>query len=181
MVVADVVARLLAGDDGACEVGNAFALAMPQLRLLRDQLLDLIAARPAAPGGIEKIPIDRSVRAARLRAMKADIAANLDRDDLTVNTLATRHGVTPRYVQLLFDREGTTFTDFLREQRLSLAHRRLTDARFADRSITSIAFDVGFGDLSYFNRLFRRRFRCSPTDVRKAEWGSGSDQTAPRT
>jgi hypothetical protein len=36
--------------------------------------------------------------------------------------------------------------------------RMLTDPRFAGRSITSVAFDAGFGDVSYFNRSFRCRF-----------------------
>jgi AraC-like DNA-binding protein len=32
--------------------------------------------------------------------------------------------------------------------------------------IATIAFDVGFGDLSHFNRQFHRRFGATPTDVR---------------
>jgi AraC-like DNA-binding protein len=35
-----------------------------------------------------------------------------------------------------------------------------------DRSIIGIAFDVGFGNLSYFNRLFRRTYGATPSDVR---------------
>jgi len=31
-----------------------------------------------------------------------------------------------------------------------------------------VAFDAGFGDLSYFNRVFRRRFGATPSDVRAA-------------
>jgi AraC-like DNA-binding protein len=37
-----------------------------------------------------------------------------------------------------------------------------------ERSITSIAFDVGFGNLSHFNRLFRRNYGATPSDVRAA-------------
>jgi AraC-like DNA-binding protein len=44
----------------------------------------------------------------------------------------------------------------------------LTDPRLAARSITSIAFDAGFGDLSYFNRCFRRRYGATPSDVRSS-------------
>lgn len=33
-------------------------------------------------------------------------------------------------------------------------------------SISSVAFEVGFGDLSYFNRSFRKRFGRSPSQVR---------------
>jgi AraC-like DNA-binding protein len=42
----------------------------------------------------------------------------------------------------------------------------LTDSRFADRTVGSIALEVGFNDLSYFHRTFRRRFGATPSDVR---------------
>ena len=45
------------------------------------------------------------------------------------------------------------------------AYDRL-DPRFADRSITSVSFDAGFGDVSYFNRSFRRRFGATPSEIR---------------
>jgi AraC-like DNA-binding protein len=44
----------------------------------------------------------------------------------------------------------------------------LTSPRFRYRPISAIAFDVGFGDLSYFNRLFRRHCQATPSDVRVA-------------
>ena len=55
---------------------------------------------------------------------------------------------------------------------------------FDHRSISSIAFDLGFADLSYFNRTFRRRHEATPTEVRAQ--GSGdracvSGRMAPRT
>jgi AraC-like DNA-binding protein len=52
------------------------------------------------------------------------------------------------------------------EQRLYRAHRTIADPRRADRMISAIAFAAGFGDLSYFNRTFRRRFGMTPSDVR---------------
>lgn len=89
--------------------------------------------------------------------------------------IARRHGVTPRYVQLLFDGAGQTFSEFVVEQRLAQAHRMLTDARFVDWTISAIAFDVGFSNLSYFNRTFLRRFGATPSDVREvARRGSAS-------
>jgi AraC-like DNA-binding protein len=51
---------------------------------------------------------------------------------------------------------------------LSRAHRILSDPRFADRNISSVAFDVGFGDLSYFNRTFRRSYAATPTDIKQS-------------
>ena len=71
-----------------------------------------------------------------------------------------------RYVQQLFEREAETFSEYVLSARLARAHRMLGDPRYAGRSITSIAFDVGFGDLSYFDRSFRRRYGATPRDVR---------------
>jgi AraC-like DNA-binding protein len=51
-------------------------------------------------------------------------------------------------------------------QRLARAYRRLSDARFAHRPVSAIAYEAGFGDLSYFNRTFRRTYGATPSDVR---------------
>jgi AraC-like DNA-binding protein len=53
--------------------------------------------------------------------------------------------------------------------RLEFAYRLLTARRFVARLITSIAFDAGFSDLSHFNRMFRRLYNATPTEVRAAE------------
>ena len=36
------------------------------------------------------------------------------------------------------------------------------------RTIGAIAYDSGFGDLSYFNHAFRRRYGATPSDIRAA-------------
>lgn len=110
----------------------------------------------------------RGQRAARLRAVKDDIRDNLGRRDLTLDALAIRHGVSPRTIRELFGSEETTFTDYVLNQRLSRVHRLLGDPRHAARTISSIAYDCGFGDLSYFNHAFRRRYGATPSDVRAA-------------
>jgi AraC-like DNA-binding protein len=56
----------------------------------------------------------------------------------------------------------------LLEQRLVRVQRMLLDSRLAARTISDIALEAGFGDLSHFNRAFCRRFGESPSDVRAA-------------
>jgi AraC-like DNA-binding protein len=107
------------------------------------------------------------VRAARLRAIKADIVANLADAELSVSAVAARQGVTPRYVHKLFEYDGMTYSGFVVGQRLERVLRMLTDPRCAGHSISTPAFGAGFGDLSYFNRAFRRRYGATPSDLRR--------------
>jgi AraC-like DNA-binding protein len=104
--------------------------------------------------------------AARLGAIKDDIAGMLDQEDLSLATLAARYRCTPRSIQRLFEAEGTTFSEYLMAQRLARAHRVLTDPRNTGQKISSVAFDCGFGDLSYFHRSFRRHYGESPAAMR---------------
>ena len=143
------------------------ALATPELRRLAvAHVYDLVALTIGATRDAANLATGRGVRAARLSAIKTDIIDNLARGDLSIGTVAARQGVTPRYVQALFESEGTTFSKFVLGQRLLRAHRMLTDWRFAGWNITAIAFEAGFGDLSYFNRVFRRLYAASPSEVR---------------
>jgi AraC-like DNA-binding protein len=137
-------------------------------RLVVTHIHDLIAATVGATRDGWAIAEGRGIRAARLRAIMADINANLGDCDLTVAAVARRQRVTPRYVHKLFEGEGLTFSAFVLGRRLSRAHRMLSDPRHGDRSISSVAFDVGFGDLSYFNRAFRRRYDATPSEIRQS-------------
>lgn len=137
-------------------------------RLFVGHTYDLVAAVLGTTREAAEVVNGRGLQAARLRAIKDDIVADLHRPDLTVAVIAMRQGITPRHVQRLFDMEGTTFSQFLREQRLAWAHRMLASPHFLDRSITTIAYDAGFGDLSHFNHAFRQLYGKKPSDVRAA-------------
>jgi len=110
----------------------------------------------------------RGVRASRLSAIKADIRLNLGNRDLSAESIAARHGISPRYIRSLFSTEETNFTHFLLGLRLAKVHRRLGDPRYVHHTISAIAFECGFGDLSYFNRAFRAKYGATPSDVRAA-------------
>jgi AraC-type DNA-binding domain-containing proteins len=130
-------------------------------------LLDLAVAALGPTRDVAEIVKAGGVRAARLAAIKADIGRNLTSPELSIGEVARRHGISPRYVHALFASEGSSFSAYLLEKRLELAHWRLSDRRFAIQSISAIAYDAGFGDLSYFNRTFRRRYGMTPSDVRR--------------
>ena len=131
-----------------------------------NHVVDLVALTLGATPEATQIAEGRGLRAARLAAIKDDIVDNLADEALSVGAIAARHGVTPRYVQRLFEETGSTFTAHVLDMRLLRAHGLLSDARLSGRTMTAIAFDSGFGDLSYFNRAFRRRFGATPSEIR---------------
>jgi AraC-like DNA-binding protein len=153
---------------------DSYAFATPELRrAFATHVQDLVALVI----GATREGTDRAgrggARAARLLAIKTDIRAGMGQANLSLEAIARHQGISPRYVRKLFDLEGTTFTEFVLDQRLARAHRMLIDRQFSHRTIGAIAFTVGFGDLSYFNRAFRRRYGATPSDVRAAaqrEW-----------
>src|SRR5262249_24426490 len=101
-----------------------------------------------------------------LHAIKNDIVGRLGDSDLTLTAVAARHRVTPRYIHKLFEGDGTTFTRFVLVQRLDLACRMLRTPRPSARTVSPIAFDVGFRHPSNFNRTFRRGYGAAPSDIR---------------
>jgi AraC-like DNA-binding protein len=129
-------------------------------------IYDLLALVLGATRDAAHVAEGRGMRAARLKAIKDDVARHLREENLSVGTVAARHKVTPRYVQVLFDESGVTFTEYVIAQRLARAHRLVCDPQLSERTLTAIARDVGFGDLSYFNRAFRRRYGVAPSDLR---------------
>ncbi len=143
------------------------SLATPELRaLVVNHVYDLVALALGASRDAAAIANGRGVRAARLHAIKTEILNSLNRHELSLAGLAARHRVTPRHVQTLFESDGTTFSRFLLDQRLACAHRMLCNPLLAERTISTIAYEAGFGDLSHFNRAFRRRYGETPSDVR---------------
>jgi AraC-like DNA-binding protein len=133
-----------------------------------DHVCDLLAFALGPTGDAAEQARTRGLPAARLQAMKDDIADNLGRPELSVHTIAARHGVSIRYVQRVFEESGLTFTAYLTEQRLAAAYKALRRRAPADVPVSTIAYDCGFADVSHFNRVFRQRFGCTPTDVRNA-------------
>src|SRR4029079_8000867 len=120
--------KLLAGY--AAPLFNDIALATTEFRRTAvNHLHDLVAL--ALGAAHDSTGSGRGVPAARLRMAKAYIIENSNRRDLSVGNVAAHLGLTARNLQRLFEREGTTFSEFLLLQRLSRAHRMLTHPRRA--------------------------------------------------
>jgi AraC-like DNA-binding protein len=148
-------------------VENPPEIASPEARqLAATHIHDLVALAVGAGRDAAEVARGRGLSAARLRAAKAIVDGELDNPDLAVGTVAGRLGVSPRYLQMLFERDGTTFSEYLLGRRLLRVHHWLSDPRFSGLTVSDLAFDAGFGGLAHFNRMFRRAYGATPSDVR---------------
>lgn len=150
---------------------SARDLATPQLRDVSARHLIELAALALGSNQDGREQAAGGLRAARLAAAKAAIAKNLDSPRLSARTVAAELGVSPRYLHMLFEGEAQSFAGFVTEQRLARAMRALSDPSQRHRRILQIALQAGFGDISTFNRAFRKRFGKTPSDCRSAEPG----------
>ena len=150
MIAADNPAlRLLVADFGILDEAETFAV--PELRRQAVTYIhNLIALAIGATRDAAEMAKCRGASAARLRAIKHDIADRLGDRGLSTAAIAARQGFKPRYVQPLSERDGRTLTDYVLMQRLAFAHRLLSDPLRASVKISTIALDAGFGVLFLF-------------------------------
>jgi len=141
-------------------------------RSIADHVYDLVVLTVGGTRDAIEVAKGRGIPAARLNAIKSDVERNLVRRDLSIDAICARHGITPRYMRMLFAGEQTTFSDFVTGRRLALALGRLRDPDRTGHTIGAIAYECGFGDLSYFNRAFRRHFGMTPSEARVGGYAS---------
>ena len=131
-------------------------------------LLDLVAATLGPTAEAANIVTERGVKAAKLQAILAEVAQRSSDPNFDLNNVAGALGMSRRYVQKLLEGTGKSFTEHLAGCRLERAFAMLTDQRHLHLAIIDIAFAVGFGDVSHFNRMFHKRFGETPSGVRAA-------------
>lgn len=131
-----------------------------------DHLVELIRNALGVVDRQARAKPGQGIRTARRQTVMQEITANLTRHDLSSDGIARRLGITPRYLRKLLQDEGVSFSDLVRQMRTQKAYQILSDPRQLSLTISQIAYQVGFSDLSYFNQCFRRQFGVTPTDIR---------------
>jgi AraC-like DNA-binding protein len=158
---------LLTGYVGALR--SAEMLTNPQMcDLVVSHVYDLVALVLGAKGEARQLAELGGGRVARRAAVFQAIESRSSNPDLSAAAVAALLGVSPRYVHLLLEETGQSFTHHLLQKRLDNAAALLRDPRRYDRRIGDIAQEAGFTDLSHFSRAFRRRFGMTPSDLREA-------------
>jgi AraC-like DNA-binding protein len=113
--------------------------------------------------GIARDAVDH---APRLSGAVEFIRSHLADNTLRPSLIAAHVSLSPRSLARLFAEQGTTIERTIWRERLSAARRDLSDPARANLSITEIAFDCGFNDLSHFTRRFSKAYGLTPRDYR---------------
>ncbi len=137
--------------------------------LVRHHVIELIGLLASGkPMRAEDDSAGSPVAAARLAAIRLRIAAQFSDPLLSAPGVAALERISERYLQRLLESSGTTFTALVNDLRLDHARALLSAAGTKTQRILDVALASGFTDLSHFNRLFRRRFDCTPSAMRSA-------------
>jgi AraC-like DNA-binding protein len=106
------------------------------------------------------------------------IATNYTNPELDLESVVAATGANRNKVNDLLRTElGMTFTGYVNKLRLTEAARLLTEKSAA--TVAEIAYSVGYANVSYFNRLFKEEYGCTPKSFRTLAPDAASAATEP--
>ena len=154
MMVYHRIVRLSSIDEGFLAVQELFSILY--------ELSKFDEARELASSAFAKVEVDSDSK--RILKIKNYINDHY-KDDMSLEQLSALVGMAPtafsRYFKL---RTGKNLSEYIVDIRLGHAARRLVDTT---DSVSEICWTTGFNTLSNFNRLFRKRKGCNPTEFRE--------------
>ncbi|WP_248803496.1 DNA-binding response regulator [Pseudomonas sp. MWU13-2100] len=145
---------------------NRYLAAVAQLHKLRQHVKDQrktlqIDHSPTLPGSIRMTPGHQKHQAL------SNVLLYIDqhfRDSIDQKELAQRCGMTAfRFSRLFKEAYGLGFTDYILNKRMNFAKELLDNSQMP---ITSIGYEAGFKDPSYFARAFKQFANCTPSEYR---------------
>ena len=135
--------------------------AVTQFLTILHELSKSRTMHPLATSSYAKVEVESDSR--RVLKVKNYIAKNY-MDEIRLNTLADIAGMSPSAFSRFFKlHTGRNLSDYIIEMRLGYASRMLVDT---SKSVSEISFQSGFNNLSNFNRIFRKKKGCSPSEFR---------------
>ncbi len=108
-----------------------------------------------------------SVQLGHLRRVCRYVEALLGDAELSLDAVAKHEGLSPRYVQKLFQGASTSFGEYLKSRRLERCRLDLANSALSHFTIAELCFRWGFNDAANFSRAFTARFGVSPKAYRQ--------------
>jgi AraC-like DNA-binding protein len=150
----------------ASAAGNLAECDYDSMALPRGVVADQLGALLALAAGNELAGASTH-RHAWLHRIRKTLLERLSDPSLDPQSVADLHGISKRYLHLLFAGAGTSFGAALIDLRLERAKQLLDDRRLARVGVAEIAWRCGFREPSHFARRFRARFGSAPDAYRK--------------
>ncbi|MGW4380995.1 helix-turn-helix domain-containing protein [Kitasatospora sp. NPDC004531] len=97
-----------------------------------------------------------------LARLREHIEENLTDPDLSPESIARSQHISVRYLHKLFQQDGTTVGQWVRQRRLDACRRELERPARRQSSVSAIAHRWGFVSHSHFSRAFRETYGVSP-------------------
>lgn len=119
-------------------------------------------ARTLASSSFAKVEISSDSR--RVQKVKSFIDKHY-KEEIRLTQVADLAGMSPSAFSRFFKlHTGRNLSEYIIDLRLGYASRMLVDST---HSIAEISYSCGFNNLSNFNRIFRKRKGCSPSEFRE--------------
>jgi AraC-like DNA-binding protein len=150
--------------------GSALVYAVAYLGLRRPEILAGRDEAPPAPRKYERSTLTAERAEENLQRLIQVMESEKPYTDggLTLQKLAARLSLTPQHLsQLINERLGQSFPDFVNSYRVAEARRKLTDPAFRHYSILAVAEEVGFNSKSTFNAAFKKHAGLTPSEFRE--------------
>lgn len=144
-----------------CQVKDGFYAFMQFLTILYE-LSKCDGAHTLASSSYAKVEVTSDSR--RVQKVKSYIEQNY-KHEIRLKTLADIAGMSSSAFSRFFKlHTGRNLSEYIIDQRLGYASRLLVDST---NSIAEICYQCGFNNLSNFNRIFKKRKGCSPSEFRE--------------
>jgi AraC-like DNA-binding protein len=106
------------------------------------------------------------------------IETHLSDQTLSPTKIAANSRISLSYLYSLFSDNETTVVQFVQVKRLQRAYEILVADPKGHRTVSEVAYEVGFKNVSHFSRSFSRHFKIAPRDIRQVNNAFGPEAHA---